>query len=150
MMTVDNNNDLSQLIFEPNFLHFDELSVGETANKVVTIFNKHVNRSVYLGSISGSVNDFFSSFFEENLLPPNGNTTFNVVFLPRQQAIIQAHLIIHTSFGVLNYEVKGKGVECPYRLSPLVGLKAPMNATLMPGTELQASIFLIPPSKLNH
>lgn len=132
MMAVDNNNDLSQLKFEPNFLHFDELSVGETANKVVTIFNRHVNRSVYLGSISGSVSDFYSSFFEENLVPPMGNTTFNVVFLPRQQAVIQAHLIIHTSFGVLNYEVKGKGVECPYRLSPLVGLKAPMNATLLP------------------
>lgn len=133
MTTVDNNNnDLSQLTFEPNFLHFDELSVGETANKVVTIFNRHANRSVYLGSISGSVSDFYSSFFEENLVPPMGNTTFNVVFLPRQQAVIQAHLIIHTSFGVLNYEVKGKGIECPYRLSPLVGLKAPMNATLMP------------------
>lgn len=132
MMAVDNNNDLSQLIFEPNFLHFDELSVGETANKVVTIFNRHANRSVYLGSISGSVSDFYSSFFEENLVPPMGNTTFNVVFLPRQQAIIQAHLIIHTSFGVLNYEVKGRGVECPYRLSPLIGLSAPLNATLMP------------------
>lgn len=132
MMAVDNNNDLSQLTFEPNFLHFDELSVGETANKVVTIFNRHSNRSVYLGSISGSVSDFYSSFFEENLVPPMGNTTFNVVFLPRQQSVIQAHLIIHTSFGVLNYEVKGKGVECPYRLSPLIGLKAPFNATLMP------------------
>lgn len=124
--------DLTQLTFEPNFLHFDELSVGETANKLVTIFNRHANRSVYLGSISGSVSDFYSSNFEEHLVPPMGNTTFNVVFLPRQQAIIQAHLIIHTSFGVLNYEVKGKGVECPYRLSPLVGLKAPMNATLTP------------------
>lgn len=132
MMAVDNSNDLSQLTFEPNFLHFDELSVGETANKVVTIYNRHANRSVYLGSISGSVSDFYSSFFEENLVPPMGNTTFNVVFLPRQQAVIQAHLIIHTSFGVLNYEVKGKGVECRYRLTPLIGLKAPMNATLTP------------------
>lgn len=99
---------------------------------MVTIFNRHTNRSVYLGSISGSVSDFYSSYFEENLVPPLGNTTFNVVFLPRQQATIQAHLVIHTSFGVLNYEVKGKGVECPYRLSPLVGLKAPLNATLIP------------------
>lgn len=132
MMAIDNVYDLSQLTFEPNFLHFDELSVGETANKVVTIFNRHSNRSVYLGSISGSVSDFYSSYFEENLVPPLGNTTFNVVFLPRQQAVIQARLIIHTSFGVLNYEVKGKGVENRYRLTPLVGLKAPINATLIP------------------
>lgn len=28
-MTIDNGNDLSQLIFEPKFLNFDELSVGK-------------------------------------------------------------------------------------------------------------------------
>lgn len=28
-MTVDNGHDLSQLIFEPKFLNFDDLSVGE-------------------------------------------------------------------------------------------------------------------------
>lgn len=132
LMSADDSYDLSQLVFEPNLLNFDDLSVGETANRIVTIFNRHVNRSVYLGSISGTVSDFYSSFFEENLVPPMGNTTFNVVFLPRHQALIKARLVIHTSFGVLNYEVKGKGIECPYRLSPLIGLKAPLNATLTP------------------
>lgn len=129
---ADSSHDLAQLVFEPNLLNFDELSIGETSNRIVTIFNRHANRSVYLGSISGSVADFYSSFFEENLVPPLGNTTFNVVFLPRQQAKVQSHLVIHTSFGVLNYLVKGKGTECPYRLSPMIGLKAPMNATLTP------------------
>lgn len=129
---ADSSHDLAQLAFEPNLLNFDELSIGETSNRIVTIFNRHANRSVYLGSISGSVADFYSSFFEEHLVPPLGNTTFNVVFLPRQQAMVQSNLVIHTSFGVLNYLVKGKGTECPYRLSPLIGLKAPMNATLTP------------------
>lgn len=129
----DGNLDLSRLVFEPSSLIFDDtISIGETSNRIVTIFNRHVNRSVYLGSISGSVPDFYSSFFEENLVPPGGNTTFNVVFLPRQQSKVQSHLVIRTSFGVLNYLVQGKGHECPYRLSPLVGLKAPMNATLTP------------------
>lgn len=132
VLTSTNGQDLSHLVFEPSIINFDELSVGETASRIVTLINKHANRSVYLGSISGTVPDFYSSFFEQNVVPPMGNTTFNVVFLPRQQTTVQAHLVIHTSFGVINYEVKGKGVECPYRLSPLIGLKAPMNATLTP------------------
>lgn len=130
--TADSSHDLAQLVFEPNLLNFDELSIGESSNRIVTIFNRHANRSVYLGSISGSVADFYSSFFEENLVPPLGNTTFNVVFLPRTQGNVQSHLVIHTSFGVLHYLVKGKGTECPYRLNPMIGLKAPMNATLTP------------------
>lgn len=131
-LATDSGHDLAQLVFEPNLLNFDELAIGETSNRIVTIFNRHTKRSVYLGSISGSVADFYSSFFEENLVPPLGNTTFNVVFLPRQQAKVQSHLVIHTSFGVLDYLVKGKGNRSPYRLSPMIGLKAPMNATLTP------------------
>lgn len=128
----NSDRDLEMLVFEPSSLSFDELSVGETSNRVVTIFNRHANRSVYLGSISGTAADFYSSYFEENLVPPQGNTTFNVVFLPRQQATLQAKLVIHTSFGVANYDVRGKGAECPYRLTPLIGLRAPLNATLTP------------------
>lgn len=130
--TSTDKRDLETLIFEPSSLDFGELAIGETINRIVTIFNRHANRSVFLGSISGPVPDFYSSFFEENLVPPNGNTTFNVVFLPRQQTTVNAQLVIHTSFGVLNFSVRGKGTECPYRLTPLIGLKAPLNATLTP------------------
>lgn len=131
-MDSGDGSDISHLVFHPNILDFNELSIGDADNDVVIVFNNHQNRSVYLGSISGNVPDFYSSFFEEKVIPPLGNTTFNVVFLPRQQGVIQSHLLIHTSFGVINYTVRGKGVECLFRLNPLVGLKAPFNATLTP------------------
>lgn len=60
------------------------------------------------------------------------NTTFNVVFLPRQPGEIVSSLHIHTSFGVSHFQLKGNGLECAFRINPLVGLRAPFNATLTP------------------
>lgn len=132
IITAEQDKDIAHLVFQPSILEFEKLAVGESAHKVVTIINNNTNRSVYLGSISGSVPEFQSSFFDVNFIPPLGNTTFSVVFLPRYQMPIKGHLTIQTSFGVISYSVNGNGTECPYRLSPLIGLSAPLNATLTP------------------
>lgn len=132
IITAEQDKDTERLVFLPSLLEFEKLAVGETAHKIVTIINNHTNRSVYLGSISGSVPEFQSSFFDVNFIPPLGNTTFSVVFLPRYQMPVMGHLTIQTSFGVISYTVRGNGTECPYRLNPLIGLNAPLNATLTP------------------
>lgn len=87
---------------------------------------------MYLGRITGSSSDFYSSYFEDKTIAPQSNTTFKVVFLPRSVGEANSSLIIHTSFGIINYQVKGVGVECQYRLRPLIGIKLPLNATITP------------------
>ncbi|XP_037044012.1 transmembrane protein 131 homolog [Bradysia coprophila] len=131
IISPDNGNDI-HLAFHPKQLDFDDLAVGAAERETVIVFNEHANKSVYFGSISGNVPDFYSSFFEDKVIPPMGNTTFDVVFLPRQPGMVQTNLLIHTSFGAFNYTVKGRGVECLFRLNPLIGLQAPLNATLTP------------------
>lgn len=93
------------------------------------------------------------------VIPPLGNTTFNVVFLGRDEGDIDAHLFIHTLDGTLKYQVretyfnhnfnyayvydvlhnkmllhlqvKGTSVSSPYRLRP-VDVKLPLNASFTP------------------
>uniref|UniRef100_A0A4Y0BF17 TMEM131_like domain-containing protein n=1 Tax=Anopheles funestus TaxID=62324 RepID=A0A4Y0BF17_ANOFN len=122
----------THLFFLPAQLNFAHRSIGDPHNQLIVLFNRHKNRSVYLGSISGSTAEFSSSYFKEKVIPPGGNTSFNVVFLPRKLGAADGSLLVHTSFGMLRYPVQGEGIECPYRLRPLVGLQAPLNATLSP------------------
>lgn len=92
------------------------------------------------------------------MILPLGNTTFNIVFLGRDEGDIDTHLFIHTSDGTLKYQVikdfiaivvliqniyicnkiflnlqvKGISVSSPYRLRPVVDVKLPLNASFTP------------------
>lgn len=64
------------------------------------------------------------------------NTTFNVVFLPRHPKLVTSTLQIHTSFGISQYMIQGSAIACLFRLHPLVGMRAPFNATLTPEIQI--------------
>ncbi|XP_070516268.1 transmembrane protein 131 isoform X3 [Cardiocondyla obscurior] len=125
-------NSFSHIYFEPSVLDFKERQLGIPHQETVTMFNKDHNKTIHLSSISGNTRHFHSSFFQNKVIPPLGNTTFNVVFLGRDEGDIDTHLFIHTSDGTLKYQVKGISVSSPYRLRPVVDVKLPLNASFTP------------------
>ena len=69
---------------------------------------------------------YYDIFFQ--VIPPSGNTTFDVVFLGREEGPVENTLYIHTSAGSFRFLVKAQGTPNPYRLKPLVGVKLPLNS----------------------
>ncbi|XP_017096638.2 transmembrane protein 131 homolog [Drosophila bipectinata] len=123
---------LQDLRLMPPRLDFGTWSVGQARSQTVTLFNQHANRTLQINAVVGPNPAFYSSFLGTREVAPKGNTTFTVVFLPRHLGAIAGDLLVHTSFGQAELAVQGEGSECPYRLKPLVGIKAPMNSTLTP------------------
>ncbi|KAJ9592481.1 hypothetical protein L9F63_015897, partial [Diploptera punctata] len=135
MPTLDENsmyNNKLHLKFEPPVLDFKQRHLGIPHHEKVTLFNVNNNKTIHMSSISGSTVHFHSSFFQDKVIPPLGNTSFNVVFLGREEGEIESSLFIHTSEGSIKYQVKGASVSSPYRLRPLVGVRVPLNSTYSP------------------
>ncbi|XP_063240082.1 transmembrane protein 131 [Bacillus rossius redtenbacheri] len=120
------------LRFQPPLLDFKQRQLGLPHRERVTLFNVHDNRTVLMSSISGSTVHFHSSFFDDKVLPPLGNTSFHVVFLGREEGNIESSLFIHTSEGSFRYQVRGASVSSPYRLRALVGVRLPLNSSYSP------------------
>ncbi|KAG7204441.1 hypothetical protein KM043_004877 [Ampulex compressa] len=125
-------DSLSYVYFKPQVLDFKERELGVPHQETVILFNKDHNKTIHLLSISGNTRHFHTSFFQNKVIPPLGNTTFNIVFLGREEGDIDAHLFIHTSDGTIKYQVKGVSVSSPYRLRPVVEIKLPLNASFTP------------------
>lgn len=120
------------LKFLPPILDFKERYLGIPHQEKVTIVNLSCNRSVLMSSISGNTVHFHSSFFQDKIIPPLGNTSFDVVFLGREEGELKSHLFIHTSEGSFKYQVMGEIISSPYRLRPFSGVKLPLNASYSP------------------
>ncbi|XP_015599442.1 transmembrane protein 131 isoform X2 [Cephus cinctus] len=132
ILEENSQDSLAHIQFEPNILDFKERQLGVPHQETVTLFNRDENRTIHLSAISGNTQHFHSSFFQDKVIPPLGNTSFNVVFLGREEGEIDSHLFIHTSDGMLKYQVKGISISSPYRLRPVVGVKLPLNASFTP------------------
>ncbi len=85
--------------------------------------------NIQLLSISGNTEHFHCSFFEEKLIAGGTNTSFQVVFLARQEGLVNNTLYIHSSVGSFMYRVSAVGEASPFRVRPLIGARVPLNAS---------------------
>ncbi|XP_043984780.1 transmembrane protein 131 isoform X1 [Gambusia affinis] len=118
--------------FEPPMLDFHEQPVGMPKMEKVYLHNPS-SEEISLISISATTAHFHASFFQNRIIPPGGNTSFDVVFLGRVVGNVENTLFINTSHhGVFTYQVFGVGVPNPYRLRPFIGARVPVNSSFSP------------------
>ncbi|XP_058885477.1 transmembrane protein 131 [Acipenser ruthenus] len=119
--------------FEPPMLDFHEQPVGMPKMEKVYLHNPSSEETIILVSISATTSHFHASFFQNRIIPPGGNTSFDVVFLARVVGNVENTLFINTSHhGVFTYQVFGVGIPNPYRLRPFIGARVPVNSSFSP------------------
>ncbi|KAJ8350384.1 hypothetical protein SKAU_G00255140 [Synaphobranchus kaupii] len=119
--------------FEPPMLDFHEQPVGMPKMEKVYLHNPSSEEKIILISISATTAHFHASFFQNGVIPPGGNTSFDVVFLARVVGNVENTLFINTSdHGVFTYQVFGVGIPNPYRLRPFIGARIPVNSSFSP------------------
>ncbi|XP_063057580.1 transmembrane protein 131 [Engraulis encrasicolus] len=118
--------------FEPPMLDFQEQPVGMPKMEKVFLHNPS-SEEISLISISATTAHFHASFFQNRIIPPGGNTSFDVVFLARVVGNVENTLFINTSHhGMFTYQVFGVGIPNPYRLRPFIGARVPVNSSFSP------------------
>ncbi|XP_076041632.1 transmembrane protein 131 isoform X2 [Oratosquilla oratoria] len=124
------------IVFNPPLLDFKEHPTGMPLMKKVVVYNSSPDTSVQLHSLSGNTLHFHCTFFQDKVVGPGGNTSFDVVFLGREEGPIENTIFVHTSVGTYKYVVRAVGTGNPYRLRPLVGVKMPLNSSYSPLIQL--------------
>ncbi|KAF7646763.1 hypothetical protein LDENG_00182760 [Lucifuga dentata] len=130
--TSSHRGNCRPIRFEPPMLDFHEQPVGMPKMEKVYLHNPSSDE-ISLISISATTAHFHASFFQNGIIPPGGNTSFDVVFLARVVGNVENTLFINTSHhGVFTYQVFGVGIPNPYRLRPFIGARVPVNSSFSP------------------
>ncbi|KAL6067249.1 hypothetical protein QOT17_009046 [Balamuthia mandrillaris] len=125
-----------QVAIIPPFLDFKERPVCMPAVESISIINTSERDGLHLFSIASESVHFHSSYFKQSVIPPLGNTTVSIVFLPRTVGVVENDIILQSSVGNVAYRVYGQGVQNPYKLQPFVGVKVPADVTYSPPIEM--------------
>nr|XP_015200139.1 PREDICTED: transmembrane protein 131-like isoform X3 [Lepisosteus oculatus] len=100
------------LHFQPSVLDFGTQPVGLPRAETIYVHNPSQELPVTLISMFTSSRHFHMPSFQRRVIPPQGRTSFKVIFLPSQEGNVENSLFINTSsHGVLSYQIFGVGVH---------------------------------------
>jgi hypothetical protein len=99
---------------------------------MIDVVNTHETEDLHIVGVTTDSMSFHSSFLKRVIVPPKSNMSMSVVFLPRNLGHVDNSLVISTNVGTFIYQVAGRGIPCPYRIQPLVGIKVPVNVRYEP------------------
>jgi len=118
-----------EVIMDPKSLDFDTAIVGLPIKQVVTIRNRKADL-VFFAMSSTSIH-FHCSFPQQAALALGSSTTFIIYFLPLSPGYFENTFSIFTSRGLIQYHVRGKAENSPYRIQSISEVKMPMNGTFL-------------------
>ncbi|XP_057366361.1 transmembrane protein 131-like [Daphnia carinata] len=121
------------LLFDPPLLDFGDCAVSVVWRQKVNIKNNRIHeKPINILSISGSSLHFHCSFVEDKVLESSANTSFEVVFLSREEGYVEDTLYIHTTRGSFPYRIQARGLPNPFLAKPFVNVRIPVNTTFSP------------------
>ncbi|CAB4064317.1 unnamed protein product [Lepeophtheirus salmonis] len=124
----------SPIGFEPGELDFGAQPIGVPVLRKVRIHNLNAESSIQMLSVSGNTIHFHCSFFAAKVIPPLGNTTFDVVFLSREKkGPVENTLYVHTSAEPIQVlEMISSGSNDLSLVSPDGEIERPENSWTIP------------------
>ena len=116
-----------ELVFQPDNLVFMNCPVAIAETSSFQIFN-HYGYDIHVTSVVSESPLIHPVMFQPQVIAPNESISLQILFLPYFQENVVSQLIISTSQGDYEYQVKGFPVRNPYGLHPLVGIRIPAHA----------------------
>eukprot|EP01129_Flabellula_baltica_P009653 TRINITY_DN3975_c0_g1_i1.p1 TRINITY_DN3975_c0_g1~~TRINITY_DN3975_c0_g1_i1.p1 ORF type:complete len:1026 (+),score=256.16 TRINITY_DN3975_c0_g1_i1:36-3113(+) len=125
---------------EPESVDFDERMIGEKTTMVIEISNLSEDEELAVFGVSTDSIEFYAGPVVETKINPSGSLTIELSFVPVREGKREVLFSIFTNFGVILYKAQGKGVNTPYKLTPILSQDIPI------GTNYATSLSMYNPT----
>ncbi|XP_065201101.1 transmembrane protein 131 isoform X2 [Planococcus citri] len=116
--------------FEPPILYFEDKVVGYSYRETVYLINTSQNKTLEIHKIAGGkCSQFQIATFGNEIVPPGGNTSFDIIFVGKDLIPVSTQYHVFTSRGIIKYDVFSTCVENPFRIIPMASVVLPLNSS---------------------